>query len=91
MLFMIIERFKHGDAGAVYRRFREQGRMMPDGLEYVDSWTEVTFDRCFQLMKCPDARLLQEWISRWEDLVDFEIIPVMSSKEAADLMTQPLS
>ena len=58
MLFMVIERFKNRDAVAVYRRFREQGRMMPEGLTYVGSWVEANFDRCFQLMECDDLRLL---------------------------------
>ena len=62
MLFMVIERFRDRDAKAVYRRFREQGRMMPDGLKYVGSWIEANFDRCFQLMECDDARLLQDWL-----------------------------
>ena len=90
MLFMVIERFKHGDAKAVYRRFREQGRMLPDGLRYIDSWTEANFDRCFQLMECDNPQLFKEWVSRWEDLVEFEIVAVVSSKEAANLMTQVL-
>ena len=84
MLFMVIERFRNGDAEAVYQRFREQGRMLPEGLKYIASWTEATFDRCFQLMECEDPRLFQEWVSRWQDLVEFEIVPVVSSKEAAD-------
>ena len=64
MLFMVIERFRDRDAKAVYRRFREQGRMAPEGLTYVGSWIEANFDRCFQLMECDDARLLQEWLDR---------------------------
>lgn len=84
MLFMVIERFKNGQAEAVYQRFKERGRMLPEGLKYIESWTEENFDRCFQLMQCDDARLFDEWISHWQDLVDFEIIAVMSSKEAAD-------
>jgi hypothetical protein len=65
MLFMTIERFKDRDARAVYRHFREHGRMLPDGLTYVGSWVETNFDRCFQLMECDDARLLQQWATRW--------------------------
>ena len=76
MLFMVIERFRNGDAAAVYERFREHGRMLPDGLKYVDSWTEATFDRCFQLMECEDPSLFEQWVSRWQDLVEFEIVPV---------------
>ena len=84
MLFMVIERFKNNDAAAVYRRFRETGRMTPEGLNYVDSWVESNFQKCFQLMECDDPSLLQQWMSRWQDLVEFEIIPVVTSKEAAE-------
>ena len=84
MLFMVIERFRNGDAQAVYQRFRERGRMLPEGLNYIDSWTEANFERCFQLMECEDTRLFQEWIANWQDLVDFEITPVVPSKEAAN-------
>ena len=83
MLFMVIERFRNRDAGAVYRRFREKGRMLPDGLKYVDSWVEMNFDRCFQLMECDDVQLFQEWVSHWDDLVEFEIVAVNKSKDAA--------
>lgn len=88
MLIMVIERFKNGKAKAVYQRFQERGRMLPKGLTYVNSWTETNFDRCFQLMECEDSSLLQKWISQWQDLVDFEIVSIISSEEAADLMTQ---
>ncbi len=84
MLFMVIERFRGGDAAAVYRRFRERGRMMPEGLKYLGSWVEPDFRRCFQLMECEDPRLLDEWVARWSDLVEFEVSPVLTSREAAD-------
>ena len=84
MLFMVIEHFRNRDAVAVYRRFREQGRMLPDGLKYIESWTTDNFECCFQLMECEDPRLFQQWVARWQDLVEFEIIPVVSSKEAAE-------
>jgi hypothetical protein len=87
MLFMVIERFKNRDAKAVYARLRERGRMMPDGLTYVDSWVEANFDRCFQLMECNEARLIQEWANRWQDLVEFEFVPVLRSSEAAARVT----
>jgi Protein of unknown function (DUF3303) len=90
MLFMVIERFRGGDAAAVYRRYRERGRMMPEGLSYVDSWVERDFGRCFQLMECEDARLLQQWMSRWEDLVEFEVFTVVTSKEAAEAISSQL-
>ena len=90
MLFMVIERFRDRDAKAVYRRFRDQGRMMPDGLTYVGSWIEVNFDRCFQLMECDDARLLQEWLLNWNDLMACEIVPVVPSKETRELVESRL-
>jgi hypothetical protein len=84
MLFMVIEHFRNRDgAVAVYRRYRERGRMMPDGLKYVDSWVEPNFERCFQLMESDDPQLFRQWMAQWEDLVEFEIIPVVTSKEAA--------
>ena len=89
MLFMVIERFKNRDAAPVYKRFREHGRMAPDGLKYIDSWVETNFDRCFQLMECDDAKLFEEWIAHWKDLVDFEVVEVMTSKQASALMMGP--
>ena len=83
---MVIERFRDGDAAAVYRRFRERGRMTPEGLRYVESWVEAGFGRCFQLMECDDPELFNRWVACWEDLVEFEIVPVMTSREAADAM-----
>jgi hypothetical protein len=90
MLFMVIERFRDRDAKAIYRRFREQGRMMPDGLNYVGSWIEANFDRCFQLMECDDARLLQDWLLNWSDLMECEIVPVVPSKETRELVESRL-
>jgi hypothetical protein len=90
MLFMVIERFKNRDAVAVYSRFREQGRLMPEGLKYVGSWIEANFDRCFQLMECDDPRLFQQWVIRWQDLVEFEIVPVIPSKETMEMITPML-
>jgi hypothetical protein len=88
MLFMVVERFRDRDAKAIYRRFREQGRMMPDGLKYVGSWIEANFDRCFQLMECDDLRLLQEWVlANNRDLgMTFEIVPVVPSKETREVV-----
>jgi hypothetical protein len=80
---MVIERFTHG-AEAVYARVAEQGRLLPPGLMYLDSWVEERrLDRCFQLMEAEDASLLDEWIAQWRDLADFEVIPVIDSAEAA--------
>lgn len=78
---MVIERFK--DAEAVYHRYREQGRMLPEGLTYIDSWVDENLDRCFQVMEGADVNLVRQWTRRWEDLVEFEVIPVMKSGDAA--------
>jgi Domain of unknown function (DUF3303) len=86
MLFMVIERFRNRDARAVYRRFRDHGRMMPDGLRYVGSWIEVNFDRCFQVMECDDPRLLQQWIVNWTDLIEFEVVPIAPSEETREVV-----
>jgi Domain of unknown function (DUF3303) len=84
MTYMIIERFRDGDPVPVYRRFRERGRLAPDGLRYVASWVTADLRQCFQVMECEDPRLLEEWTSRWSDVVEFEILPVLTSAEAAD-------
>ena len=84
MLYMVVEHFRNGDPVPIYRRFREQGRLAPEGLNYVSSWVDEKFERCFQLMETDDRGLLDEWMENWEDLVSFEVYPVMSSKEAAD-------
>lgn len=83
-LYMVVEHFKDKDAAAVYRRFRDSGRMAPDGLSYVSSWVDETFERCYQLMETDDRRLLEVWMANWNDLVDFEVYPVITSKEAAE-------
>jgi hypothetical protein len=90
MLFMVIERFKDRDAKAVYRHFRDQGRLAPEGLAYVDSWVEANFERCFQLVECDDPRLLQQCAAAWGDLVEFEFCPVVPSKETAETMSRLL-
>lgn len=82
MLFMVVEHFKNGDAVPVYRRFRDQGRMAPDGLKYVASWVTADLTRCYQLMEGADRTLLDEWMQRWTDLVDFEVTVVLTSAEA---------
>ena len=84
MLFMVIENFRNGDAAPVYRRYAEKGRMMPEGLKYLDSWVDESLCRCFQLIECNDPSLLRRWTECWDDLVDFEIVPVVTSKEAAE-------
>ena len=83
---MIIERFKNRDPKPIYQRLREGARQMPEGLNYIDSWVEANFDRCFQLMETEDPRLLQKWIARWNDLMEFEIVPVVPSKDTRETM-----
>ena len=90
MLYMIVECFHDGDAVPIYRRFRDQGRMAPDGLRYVDSWVTTNLDRCYQLMECDDPALLGQWMARWSDLVEFEVHAVMSSKEAVAVVNPRL-
>lgn len=89
MLYMIIEDFK-GDPVPVYRRFRDQGRLAPEGLRYVHSWVTQDLQRCYQVMECDDPALLQQWIDCWKDIVDFEAVPVVPSSEAADAMAPRL-
>ena len=92
MLFMVIERFRDDDMVPVYRHLRDTGRVLPDGLEYVDSWIEPNFSRCFQLMRCDDVRLFQEWVLQWRGLgVTFEIIPVVPSKETREVVAPHLT
>ena len=83
MLYMIVERFRNRDAVPVYRRFRDLGRLAPDGLRYVNSWVTSDLTQCFQVMECDDPALLEQWLARWRDLVDFEVQPVTTSAEAA--------
>jgi len=90
MQFMVIEKFKNRDPKPIYRRLRDEGRKQPDGLKYVGSWIEANFDRCFQLMECDDARLLQQWIASWSDLMEFEIVPVVPSAEVREAMASLL-
>jgi hypothetical protein len=87
MLFMVIERFKGRDPVPIYERLREQGRALPDGLRYIESWVEANFDRCFQLMECDDTVLLQQWVLQWRDLAEFEIVPVSPSKSVRGLFS----
>jgi hypothetical protein len=83
VLYLVIERFRAGDPLPVYRRFRDHGRLAPDGLQYVASWVTDDFRRCFQIMECEDPQLLAQWMANWQDIVEFEVIPVRTSAEAA--------
>ena len=83
-MYMVVENFKNGDAVPVYRRFRDRGRLAPEGVTYVSSWVDDKLERCYQLMETEDRALLDQWITNWSDIVDFEVHPVISSKEAAE-------
>jgi len=83
VLFMIIERFRNGDARPVYERFWKTGRLAPDGLRYITSWVSSDLSHCYQVMECDDRALLDQWIGAWEDLVDFEVHPVVTSADAS--------
>ena len=90
MLFMVIERFRPGQAPAVYRRFRDHGRMAPDGVRYLASWVDLGFERCFQVMDADDEPTLKAWTEHWDDLVDFDIVPVRTSADAAAAIASQL-
>jgi hypothetical protein len=81
MLLMVIERFKDGGAKPIGDRFRRDGRMLPEGVTYHASWVDPAGLRCFQLMEAPSTESLAAWTSRWDDLVDFEVIPVLTSAD----------
>ena len=83
MLFHVTESFRDGDPAPVYRRFREHGRMTPDGVEYVASWVTEDLGTCFQVMEAESREALDDWIANWSDLVEFEVVPVVTSAEAA--------
>jgi len=84
---MVIERFRDNDMLPVYQRLQEGGRQLPEGLKYIDSWVEPNFGRCFQLMECADARLLQEWVLQWRGLgVTFEFFPVLTSAQTREVV-----
>lgn len=86
MPFMVIDRFRDADMVPIHRRLRAEGRMLPDGLDHLDSRIEANFARCFRLMRCDDLRLLQEWVLKWRGLgVSFEIVPLVPSKETREV------
>ena len=90
MLYLVIENFHNGDPLPVYRRFREQGRLAPEGLRYISSWVTPDLARCYQIMECEERRLLDDWIGRWQDLVAFEVVPVVTSTDAQALVAPRL-
>ena len=88
---MIIERFKDQDPIPVYRRFRDRGRLAPEGLQYITSWVDEKLETCFQVMETVDRKLLDEWISNWNDIVEFEVYPVITSNEATQQISSRLA
>jgi hypothetical protein len=86
MQFMVVERFRGQDAKAIYARFREKGRMLPDGLTFVSSWVAADLSRCFQLMECDEPTLFQRWIAEWCDLVEFEVVPVSLGSKTGEAL-----
>lgn len=90
MLFMVIETFRDQNAKAVYRRFRDKGRMTPEGLKFVSSWVSADLDRCFQVMETDDVTQLQSWVAEWSDLAAFEIVPITPGKETAEALARQL-
>ena len=87
---MIVERFKEQDPVPVYRRFRDRGRLAPEGVKYISSWVDEKLERCFQLMEAEDVAYLDEWMCNWSDLVEFEVYPVVSSQEAVERISPQL-
>ena len=83
MIYMVIERYRPGTASTIYERLRVSGRMMPDGLQYRSSWIAHDLSRCWQLMEADDPALFEAWMANWNDLMEFEVIPVLTSGEAA--------
>jgi hypothetical protein len=90
LLYMVVERFRNHDPVPVYRRFRDHGRLAPEGVRYVSSWVDEDFERCFQVMEADDRKWVEEWIANWTDLVEFEVYPVISSNEAAERISHRL-
>ena len=83
MLYMIVEHFRNGDPRPVYARFRDKGRLAPEGLNYINSWVTDDLAHCYQVMECDDRSLLDQWLAAWSDLVDFEVHSVITSAQAA--------
>ena len=90
MLYMIIERFRDGNAIPVYRRFRDRGRLASDELRYVASWVTADLKHCYQIMECDDRAFLDAWMAHWGDLVDFEVETVVTSADAVAKITPSL-
>jgi hypothetical protein len=87
---MVIEHFRPGQVVTIYRRFREKGRMAPEGVRYISSWVDLTFHRCFQVMEAENEAMLKKWTDNWNDLVEFEVVPVQTSEQAAQAIAPQL-
>ena len=81
MVLMVIERFKPGSVALIGERFKSRGRMLPEGVTYQASWVESSGVRCFQILEAANPELLQSWMSHWDDLIEFEIVPVLASAD----------
>ena len=90
MLYMVVETFRDGDARPVYRRFRDRGRLAPDGVRYLASWVTTDLRQCYQVMECEDPALLDAWMAAWRDIVDFDVVPVVTSSDAVDVIAPRL-
>jgi hypothetical protein len=89
--YLVIEHFRNRDPVPVYQRFQAQGRLMPNGLAYVSSWITDDLSRCYQVMETDDRRSLEQWMARWSDLIDFEVMPVLSSQQVQERLAPKLS
>ena len=87
MLFMVVEKFRNQDGKAVYRKLRDEGRALPDGLTFVASYVSADLGRCFQLMETEDVTLFQRWIADWQGVVEFEVVPVVEGKSRREALT----
>jgi hypothetical protein len=91
MHYLVIEHFRNRDPLPIYRRFRDRGRLMPDGLRYVSSWILDDLSCCYQLMETDKRELLDQWMDQWSDLMAFEVFPVLSSAEVQARLAPQLS
>ncbi len=91
MLFMVVERFRNQDAKSVYARFHEKGRLMPDELTFLGSWVSADLGRCFVIMECDEITALQKWVAEWSDLVEFEIVPVVTGEQVSEALRAQMS
>jgi hypothetical protein len=53
-------------------------------VRYIDSWVSSDLTCCYQLMEADDRARLDAWMDAWRDLVDFEVVPVVTSAQALE-------